>query len=130
MSTQEPAAGDPGHNLQQAVFDNSTKSSTVDARHRKLPLFHIPAGFVGVTLTFEVTPRLVIDSVGADVSVYQVPDDGEDNVISITVAAGKSTGVGNGPKSLVVAAFGFFRLVSSATEGAAAPLTVEVENNQ
>ncbi len=130
MATQESAKHDAGHDLQQAVFDNSTKSSTLNARHRKLPLFHIPSGFVGVALTFEVTPRLIIDSTGTDVSVYQVATDGEGNDISITVVASKSTGVGDGPKSLVVASFGFYRLVSGSTEGAASPLTVDVEFNR
>lgn len=130
MSIQQPAAQDPGHNLLEAIFDNSDTSSTLDARHRKLPLFHFPAGFVGVAVTFEVTPKLEIDSAGDDVSVYQVAADGEGNDISITVVASKSVGVGNGPKSLVVAAFGFYRLVSGSTEGAAAPLTVLVESNR
>ena len=102
-------------NRHTAVFIGSATSTAVNLTGLKLVGLHAPAGLVGVSMTFLAsieesgTFRAITDDTGTD--------------ISITMTADRFVPITDSAKSLALAAAGWIKLVSSASE----TLSIEVE---
>ena len=96
------------HTTKSVNIDGGATSGAVNLEHFKIFVLHIPASFLGTSMTFTSSPTKS--------GTYQPLMDDAGNAISITVAADDSVAITDSVKSMALAGAGWVKLVSSTTE--------------
>lgn len=103
------------HRTWTLTFAAATTSDPFNFERFKVMLIHLPSGWVGTSITFQVAEKYD--------GTYKVLNDDAGNQISITVAASKGVPITDAVKALAIASCGWMKIVSDQTETA----TVYVE---